>query len=66
MKRLLVLPSWIIVRITLPFLSKGHPWKGKRFTLRDWSKGSTKLNDQYSLMMWVGLIYVIIALIIIF
>jgi hypothetical protein len=66
MRRLLVFPTWVIVRIMLPFLPKGHPWKGRRFTLRDWAQGSTEANDLFSMAMWVGGICVAVSLIIIF
>lgn len=54
MKKLLVLPTWIIVAIVRPKFPKSHPWKYRRFTLSDWAECSTPLNDAFSWYLWVA------------
>jgi len=59
MKQLLTLPTWILVRTLIPFLPKKHDWKNKRFSLKNWSEHSTKLNNTFSIMFWLnGLILI--------
>jgi len=53
MKKVLVLPTWILVRLITPFLSKEHLWNGKKFSLDDWATKSSELNNQFSLVFWV-------------
>lgn len=58
MKQLLTLPTWIIAKLTIPFLPKNHAWKNKKFTLKDWADHSTNLNNQFSLTFWsFGIIF---------
>lgn len=59
---LIILPSWILVRILIPFLQENHPWKNRKFSLLDWSKGSTFLNYCISLILWMWLVILIISL----
>lgn len=62
MKKILVFPTWIIVRIVIPFLPKNHPWKNKKFSLENWAKHSTQANDMCSLFFWIAVVCEIIML----
>ena len=53
MKKLLVLPTWVLVGLLRPFLPKDHAWKEIRFTLSDWYKNTTGLNIIYSIIIWL-------------
>lgn len=55
MKKLLVLPTWILLGLMKPSLSKEHPWKNKKFTLTDWAKHSTDMNNYFSFLFWIGI-----------
>lgn len=53
MKKLKVLPTWILLKMMKPLLPKKHEWKNKNFTLTDWANGSTPLNDSFSMLFWL-------------
>ena len=53
MKKLLVLPTWLIIKFLIPFVPEGHPWKGRKFSLADWSEHSTPLNNQFGVFFWI-------------
>jgi hypothetical protein len=59
-RKLLVLPTYIIILLAKPFLPERHPFK-KNITLDDWEKHSTKLNDAYSVGFWAFLFLMIYA-----
>jgi hypothetical protein len=59
MKKILVLPTWILVGILRPTFPKNHAWKHKRFSLTDWANGSTELNDTFSFSFWLGIFLLI-------
>lgn len=63
MKQLIVFPGWVIIRCTNRFLPNTHPWKDRKFSLKDWAEHSTELNNEYSITFWICGICVIIALI---
>lgn len=52
MKKLIVLPTWILVRLMIPILPKKHAWKNRKFTLADWAEHSTDLNNAFSVFFW--------------
>lgn len=52
-KKLLVFPTWTLFHFLRRFLPQDHKWKNKQFTLDEWAKGSTDLNDAFSLFFWV-------------
>jgi hypothetical protein len=54
MKQILVLPTWILLKIAMPFFPKKHEWKGRRFTLLDWSEHSTEVNNMFSFFFWIA------------
>ncbi len=60
MKKLLVLPTWLIVILTKSFLPSGHLFK-KKITLTDWCNNSTDLNRAFSFLFWIFLIVIPIA-----
>ncbi len=54
LKRILVLPTWLLAGILYPFLPETHIWKGKPFfTLKAWANGSTYLNTAISTIYWI-------------
>ncbi len=58
MKQLLVLPTWLIIRVIQPLLPQEHDWKFRTFNLKDWAKHSTELNNAFSLFFWVSAVCV--------
>ncbi len=65
MKKLLVLPSWILMRIIILFAPQNHPWKREKISLGNWAEHSSELNNAFSLNFWVALIFGTIAIILI-
>jgi len=56
-KHLLVFPTWILVNLFNRYASaSNHPWHNKWFTLKSWAKGSSELNNLFSVTFWVLLI----------
>lgn len=53
MKQIVVLPTWILVRLIIPFLSNHHLLKNSNISLKNWAKNSTELNTQFSVIFWV-------------
>lgn len=67
LKQVLVFPTWMLLGIMRPFLPEGHLWKHQKFGLKRWALGSTGLNREISLMLWIsflGFIYCIVVIII--
>ncbi len=52
MKKILVFPTWALVRIMTPFLKEGHLFKNKKITLENWYKNSTDLTRAFSIFFW--------------
>ena len=53
MKKIFVLPTWVIVGMCRPFIKKDHIWYGKKFTLKDWAMYSTWINKLYCVQFWL-------------
>ncbi len=66
MKQIIVLPTWVLVRIMIPFLPKNHAWKNRRFSLKNWAEHSRDLNDAFSILFWVNGIYLFLIAFMIF
>ena len=56
MKKLFVLPTWILVVLLIPILPSKHTWYKKKFTLVDWSNNSKPLNYLFNLFFWFSII----------
>lgn len=54
MKTFLSIPSWLVVRLMLPFVPKTHPWHGRRFTLKQWVMGITDESLAFGAVMYVS------------
>lgn len=52
-------PSWMLTRALCPFLPKTHPWRGRRFSLKDWYLGRTKFTMDFDTVMWFILPFLI-------
>jgi hypothetical protein len=52
LKKLLVLPTWLLYRAFIRLLPPSHPWREERRTLRTWALSSTTTNDLYSGILW--------------
>lgn len=50
MKQVLILPTWVLMKLTLPLLPKSHLFKGKEITLKDWAENGTQLNYGFSML----------------
>ena len=48
------LPTWMMTKAVCPFLPRKHPWKDRKFSLREWSDGRTLLCKALDLLFWVG------------
>jgi hypothetical protein len=59
MKQLLVFPTWLFFLAFKRVLPRTHEWRGKTRTLRQWAEGSTALNDNFSWLLWAGLLELI-------
>lgn len=60
MKKVLVLPTWLIVKMIQPMLPKLHPWKNGVPSLEDWSYHSTGVCKVLSLYFWMSLVNLIV------
>lgn len=47
-------PTWALTRFFSPFLPETHPWRFRRFTLREWEEGQTDLCRTFDFGFWVG------------
>lgn len=65
MRKIMMLPTWVLVNIMTPILPKNHPWKNKHFSLKDWSDNATNLTFWLSFMMWYSFINLIMFIVII-
>ncbi len=62
MKKLLVFPTWVLMKMMQHFLRNDNSLKGERITLTNWAKHSNDLNDAFSAMFWVcGVCMVIVV-----
>lgn len=61
--KLLLLPSWVLVRLMTPFLPSNHPFKNKKFTLDEWLKGSTNITMVLSILLWSNFLCLLFLLI---
>lgn len=62
---LLVLPTWLVYLVLRTRFPEEHPWHQlkTRFSLREWAKGSTKLNNTFSATFWIlGIIWLVVLL----
>lgn len=64
MRRLILLPSWILYRMIYPSLNDSHPLKDETITLKKWRDNSTFLNYFISILFWVEIILLAYLLII--
>ncbi len=63
MKRFISLPTWLLTKSLTPLLSEDHPWKNRKFTLEDWSKGATEFTGFLDLLVWFWIVIIIIIVI---
>lgn len=61
MRKILTLPTWLIMQALKPLLPEDHIWKNKNITLSDWEECSTTLNDTFSLIFWLLLVIISLA-----
>ena len=50
--RIAWVPVWVITNSFAPFLSEGHPWRGRWLSLRSWCEKGTRAALEYSLFFW--------------
>lgn len=60
-ERILLFPTWYLVNAVAPFLPKGHPWRGRWFTMEEWDHGATELTRGFSLALWLWLLAAILV-----
>ena len=58
----LAIPTWSLVRIIRPILPSIHPWKNRRFGLREWRAGQTELCRWFDLYLAASFAGVVIAI----
>lgn len=58
------LPSWLLVNAITGarLVPKTHPWRGRWFTLRDWTQHSTQLTREFNLVAWVSAVCIAFVL----
>lgn len=56
MKKLVVLPTFIIMKLVMLLVSDSHPLKKQKITLSKWAKDGTLLTYDFSVLLWVSLI----------
>ncbi len=62
MKKLLIFPTWVLVRLLIPVLPKTHVWYGQKITLDSWAKNATQMNYGFAIIFWFQPIYIFILL----
>jgi hypothetical protein len=59
MKKFLCFPTWIVYLAMYRFLPEHHVWKlRKKFTLTEWTDGSTELLIYFGFVLWM-LLYIV-------
>jgi len=54
MRKLTLLPTWLLMRAVRPFLRAQHPFKQRNLTLTSWSEGATANCLMFGVTFWVG------------
>ncbi len=62
MKKLIILPTYILYRSMRPFLAGDHLLKPK-VTLKEWYKNSTDLNKVFGLYFWICILTFLIFIV---
>ena len=57
--KLLMIPTWFLLKATQPFLSKGHYMKSG-ISFEDWTKHSTDIGKSFSILMWFHMAMIVI------
>jgi hypothetical protein len=60
--KILLLPTWVLIRLMTPILPKSHLWKNKKFTLTDWSNGATDFTYSISIILWINFLTLLFVL----
>lgn len=48
------IPTWIVTNAIAPFLPKGHPWRGRYFTLNDRAENATEFTLKIGFYVWLN------------
>lgn len=64
--RLTCLPTWVITNASTMVLPKGHPWRGKWFTLADWHEHRSDFCRFFDMTLWIKLVSLIIILLMVY
>lgn len=57
--KVMMIPTWLLVNLLTPILPKNHPWKGKKFTLQDWTTNATDVSFAISIMLWANFLSIV-------
>lgn len=60
MKKIISLPTWILLIIFKPFLPTGHLLKDRKITLLDWHQNGTELLIMFDIFFWVFIFFILI------
>jgi len=60
MRKLLVFPTWVLVRMMRPVLAETHPFK--KVSLRWWAQNTNDLCNAFSILFWGQAIVIPIVL----
>ena len=63
LRKIWVLPTWLLVNLMTPILPKQHIWKNRHFSLSDWSRNATNLTFGLSLCFWYFFVMIFVFLI---
>jgi hypothetical protein len=56
MRGVILLPTWLIVKLMRPALPNGHAWKTQMPTYRQWRHGATDLCVAFGFVFWSGIL----------
>jgi hypothetical protein len=62
-KKFLLIPSYIVMRMCKPFFPESHPWKYRELSYDNWCKYATPMCVEMSTVLGVGFIGIIVLLI---
>lgn len=54
MRKLSLVPVWLLNSLLEPFLPKRHKWHGKHCSLQEWHDTATEFSVQISIGLWVS------------
>jgi len=57
MKKLILLPTWLLARFVMLFTPHPHPWKRTPITFEQWVENATDLCKLLAVFFWLSTIF---------